>query len=484
MTPAYLTPAAPRWPVLLALASGVLAVHLWWLLGPLPLGAFTPPAAEAEFAHPPGQPQEPRAAAAAATPAARMSAHQGANAVRVSTVRWIAPTQPLHGNPAHATVTTQQPAATTASGTPLPPTRSSAPADSAARPPAGALQAHEPTTHSTTDVPTSATAPALTDPATESPADTLLANATHTATTPIPTGSPASAAPVTISKHAAASTAPPPPAGDRPHPPPADAALTAAVASALPSSPPGALATTDQPASGVAPPAAARAMALPKATVPPSAELLYDISAQAKGLRYNAEGRLLWQTDGNQYRTELSISAFLLGSRVQTSRGQISAGGLEPDRFGDRRRSTEKATHFDRTSQRIRFSNNAPDAALSPAAQDRLSVVMQLASLLNAQPLAYPEGTLLSLLVAGTGSAEPWPFLVGALQTLALPAGPINARLLTREPRHEHDHRIELWLAPEWQHLPVRIRLTEADGSQVDQRLRALPPGYKPSPVR
>jgi len=216
-------------------------------------------------------------------------------------------------------------------------------------------------------------------------------------------------------------------------------------------------------------------MALPKATVPASAELLYDISGQAKGIRYSAEGRLLWHTDGNQYRAELGISAFLLGSRVQTSRGQISASGLEPDRFADRRRSSEKATHFDRASQRIRFSTNAPDAALSPGAQDRLSVFLQLAGLLNAQPQAYTEGTQLSLLVAGTGSAEPWVFQVGPLQSLALPAGVVSARQLTREPRHEHDHRIDLWLASDWQHLPARIRLTEADGSQVDQQWRALP---------
>ena len=42
-----------------------------------------------------------------------------------------------------------------------------------------------------------------------------------------------------------------------------------------------------------------------------------------------------------------------------------------PERFADRSRS-EKAAHFDAANQRIRFSNNAPDAELRPGAQDRL----------------------------------------------------------------------------------------------------------------
>lgn len=250
----------------------------------------------------------------------------------------------------------------------------------------------------------------------------------------------------------------------------------AAPPAAQPTAPPVA---EDEPATEVAaaaPAAAVRpATSPPPASVPGSVELLYDISGQAKSLRYNADARLRWQVDGSRYEAELEISAFLVGSRVQTSRGRLGAAGLEPERFGDRRRSTEKAAHFDTASQRIRFSSNAPDAPLRPGAQDRLSVFLQLAGLLNARPEAYADGAHLSLQVAGTGSAEEWRFHIGPLQDLQLPAGQVSARKLTREPRHEHDSRIEIWLAPALQHLPVRIRVTEADGGQADQRLRQLP---------
>ncbi|MCU0924716.1 MAG: DUF3108 domain-containing protein [Hydrogenophaga sp.] len=224
--------------------------------------------------------------------------------------------------------------------------------------------------------------------------------------------------------------------------------------------------------SPAAPPPAARASSLPPAQPPGPADLRYDIDGRAKGLRYSADAHLRWQPSGNRYSAELEISAFLVGNRVQTSRGRLEAQGLAPERFGDRRRSNEKATHFDSASQRIRYSSNAPDTPLLPGAQDRLSVFLQLAALFQARPDAYAAGQTLRLQVAGTGDADTWSFLVGAEETLALPAGSMTARRLTRPPRGEHDSTVDIWLAPGMQFLPVRIRITEPNGDMADQRLR------------
>lgn len=64
---------------------------------------------------------------------------------------------------------------------------------------------------------------------------------------------------------------------------------------------------------------------------------------------------------------------------------------------------------------------------------------------------------------------------MGGLTEESLPAGPVSARLLRREPRHPHDSRVELWLAPALAHLPVRIRITQANGDVADQRLSRMP---------
>jgi outer membrane biosynthesis protein TonB len=207
---------------------------------------------------------------------------------------------------------------------------------------------------------------------------------------------------------------------------------------------------------------------------PASAQLSYSVEGQSKGLNYSASGSLDWRNDGQVYSARMEISVFLLGSRVQTSQGAVVASGLEPERFADKSRS-ERAAHFDRKDKRIRFSNNAPDAELLPGAQDRLSVFMQLAGLLNARPEAYPAGKFMALPVAGVSGSEVWRFQVQGLASLDLPAGSLIARQLVREPLEARDTRVEIWLAPSLGHLPVRIRLTQDSGDVVDQRLRSLP---------
>jgi hypothetical protein len=207
---------------------------------------------------------------------------------------------------------------------------------------------------------------------------------------------------------------------------------------------------------------------------PSSARLDYSVEGHAKGLNFNASGSLDWVNDGTGYSARMEIRMFLLGSRSQTSEGRLVATGLQPERFADKSRS-ERAAHFDRSQNRVRFSNNAPDAELLPGAQDRLSVFLQLAGLLNARPEAYPAGQTIELPVVGPSGLEVWRFQVQDLTSLDLPAGSLIARHLMREPQGPYSTRVDLWLAPSLGHLPVRIRLTQDNGDVVDQRLATLP---------
>lgn len=238
---------------------------------------------------------------------------------------------------------------------------------------------------------------------------------------------------------------------------------------------PAALQDTQVAVAATAPPGASDTPRLPTAHPPGNVDLTYDVSISAKGLRYNAEAQLTWRLSAGGYSGEMDISAFLLGSRVQTSRGQVGPAGLIPERFSDRRRSNEKAAHFDHTGQRIRYSSNAPDTPLLPGAQDRLSIFLQLSALLHTHLEAYPQGQTIALQVVGTGGAEVWQFQVGPLEDIQLPAGSLNTRRLTRTPRREFDSTVEVWLAPALQFLPVRIRVTEHNGDVADQQLRQLP---------
>lgn len=407
--------ASPRWPTLWMLIVAVVGAHLVLLAGGLPnWSAHTPEVSALRFSD--DARSQPRAPAAALPPPV---------AVITSQVRWITP--PVVQSPA-----TSPPDAPVAQAiAPLPKPRP--PPASAPRLPAPAA-------------PIAATAPI--------PEPERLSTPPEVERPPNPSADSATAS--TDVRDAA-----PEPAVEAPRPVDDTPILATGTAPRDTASAPAGEASTANTQPGSAQP-------------PESAQLAYSVEGQSKGLTYNATGSLDWRNEGSAYSARMEIRVFLLGSRVQTSQGQLVATGLQPERFGDKSRS-ERAAHFDRSQNRIRFSNNAPDAELLPGAQDRLSVFLQLAGLLNARPEAYAAGQSINIPVAGTSGSEIWRFQVQGLVSLDLPAGSLIARHLVREPREPRDTRVDIWLAPSLGHLPVRIRLTQDNGDVVDQRLSALP---------
>ena len=207
--------------------------------------------------------------------------------------------------------------------------------------------------------------------------------------------------------------------------------------------------------------------------IPAPVFLKYQVLGMSKQMNYSAWAEFSWQHDGQRYDSKLEVGAFLLGSRSQTSQGTLGVEGLMPQRFGDKYRS-EVASHFQRDKGVISFSTNAPEAPLLKGAQDRLSVVMQIAALLSAEPERYPVGTMLSFQTVATRDAEVWLFLVEKSETLQLPYGEVPTIKINRKPRKEFDQAIELWFAPSIDYLPVRLRVTNSNGDFVDQQLRKV----------
>jgi hypothetical protein len=200
---------------------------------------------------------------------------------------------------------------------------------------------------------------------------------------------------------------------------------------------------------------------------PGSTRLKYDVSGLVKGFRYYVSGELLWLQDGKTYDARLEISHFLLGSRVQTSKGALTPQGLEPLRFGDKVRS-EVAAHFQRAKGLVTFSANTPEAPLMPLAQDQLSIFVQLAAMWGANAGRFTPGLQLPFQAVGPRTSENWTFLVGAPERLKVDGRELPATRLLRERSGDFDTRVELWLAPALDYLPARIRLTQSNGDEVD----------------
>ena len=295
-----------------------------------------------------------------------------------------------------------------------------------------------------------------------------------------PATSPAESLP-SASEDAATPPEPPAPAAESlaaANPDTESAAPSATPSSPPPPSPP-APASADAPTdAGVdirAPgggPGQATSTAAPPVRLPAPARLSFDVHGQAKKFAYSASAELLWQHDGSRYEARQEISAFLLGKRAQRSAGHITAQGLQPERFSDRSRS-EQAAHFDQAKGRVTFSANTPEAAIGAGAQDRLSVFIQLGALLAADPGRFVPGTEIALTTVSARSADRWTFTIEGPETLELPAGPTPALKLQRLPRKDYDQKAELWVAPGLGYLPVRIRITQANGDFADLLLRS-----------
>lgn len=212
----------------------------------------------------------------------------------------------------------------------------------------------------------------------------------------------------------------------------------------------------------------------------------YKVTFTKNGVSNQGDAEVLWQQDGEKYVLNMLATYTLLIKTFnvfeQNSTGQITPQGLQPFRFSDKRlNKSEVAAHFDYSAQKITFSANKPEVPLLAGAQDRVSVIWQLAGLLAAQPARYPPGSTFTVQTVSSSDAEPWLFTVNEPETLNLASGSQIALRLSRNPRREFDQKIELWFATGLNYLPARFRFTESNGDYVDAVWQSVQPQPNPS---
>ncbi|MEI6000664.1 DUF3108 domain-containing protein [Paraburkholderia bengalensis] len=214
-----------------------------------------------------------------------------------------------------------------------------------------------------------------------------------------------------------------------------------------------------------------------KFSVPPSGELQYDTFYN--GVR-NQPGTIHWTSDGRTYDMVVSVPLPFVGTFSYASRGHVDAFGLAPDQYVEKRgRRGEDITTFHRDTKQIGFTRTPNTLPLQDGAQDRFSMVMQLASLVRGDPDAYQPGVTRQFYVTDNDSGEIWPIETIGDETVHMEQGTIDARHFMRLPRREGDRRrIDVWLAPSLGWLPARLVQTEPNGTQIELvwRGRIAPP--------
>ncbi|SIT39885.1 conserved hypothetical protein [Paraburkholderia piptadeniae] len=204
-----------------------------------------------------------------------------------------------------------------------------------------------------------------------------------------------------------------------------------------------------------------------KFSVPPSGDLQYDTFYN--GVR-NQPGTIHWTSDGHSYDMVVSVPLPFVGTFSYSSHGHVDAFGLAPDQYVEKRgRRGEDVTTFNHDTKQIGFTRTPDTLALPDGAQDRFSMVMQLASLVRGDPDAYQPGVTRQFYVTDNDSGEIWPIETIGDETVRTGQGSIDARHFMRLPRRENDRRrIDVWLAPSLGWLPARLVQTEPNGTQIE----------------
>jgi hypothetical protein len=210
-----------------------------------------------------------------------------------------------------------------------------------------------------------------------------------------------------------------------------------------------------------------------RTVLPPDARLHYEMQ---RGM-FSGRGDLVWQRHGMDYQVRLQAEVSGINVLTETSAGHIDAHGLAPVRYTDTRaRRGTQAANFQRDQGRITYSGPQVTHPLPRGAQDRLSWMVQIAAVLNAEPRHATPGARLVFFVSGArGDADVWAFRYVGIETIPIAQGVARAVRFTREPRKAYDRQVDVWLSPAHHHLPIRARFTTSSGGEVfELRLRDI----------
>jgi hypothetical protein len=214
-----------------------------------------------------------------------------------------------------------------------------------------------------------------------------------------------------------------------------------------------------RPSPAVAPEPAAPILDLPiyPTALPPTGTWHYRLLHNG----HVGDAELRWEHEDAHYRASLDAHEDGAPALTLRSNGQLDAAGLAPQRFVDQRgRRGAQAANFRREADTISYSGSALQHPLPAGAQDRLSLWLQLAAIVAAQPGHWVPGSTITTYASGAhGDAELWTWAVQGLAPIDDDARDTPRALhLHRDPPRLYDTEADAWLDPAIGYLPARLR--------------------------
>jgi hypothetical protein len=233
---------------------------------------------------------------------------------------------------------------------------------------------------------------------------------------------------------------------------------------------------TPPPAADETPPAKSYRVRLP-----PSVELQYavrKVDAKTENAATTGRGKIRWINQGEHYKIEGDISILFFTLLNFQSEGEVNTNGIAPLLYTEKRGTRARTnTHFQRDSKMISFSASSRQFPRAEDAQDRASVLWQLAGIGQGDNENINPATTIDIQVASERAAESWRFLITGIESITLSQGELQTWRFTRIPRTgTYERRLDVWLSPTHNWSPVRIRDTEANGTFTEMSMTNFTP--------
>lgn len=208
--------------------------------------------------------------------------------------------------------------------------------------------------------------------------------------------------------------------------------------------------------------------------LPPSADLNYELQARQRGFGLKGEAIVTWRAGDGKYSVSAVSKLPVLGTITDDrSHGTVDAYGLAPAEFVEKRMRKDPTTaSFDRDAKALSFSESKQVYPLKGGEQDRVSITWQLAAVARGAGEKFKPGSEWPFFVAGRRDAETWVFKVLKRDKVRTGLGEVDAILVARQPlADKKDQTLEVWLAPQHEWYPVKLRYTDGDKEQIEQTL-------------
>lgn len=227
---------------------------------------------------------------------------------------------------------------------------------------------------------------------------------------------------------------------------------------------------------------ASSAASAPPFAWPLGTRLTYDLTGNYRG-PIHGDAQVEWLRDEDVYQVHLDVSIgpsltpFM--SRKMSSQGRITSEGLRPEIYLQETRLPFSAP----VRSTVRFFTdgvqlaNGQRAAGLPQLQDTASQFVQLAFRFSTQPELLKPGAVVGVPIAMPRSVTTMLYDVSEREMLRTSFGEVPVyRLKPRlVPRAGSDLAVEMWIAPRYRYLPIRLVIQQDAETFVDMVVRKVP---------